>query len=179
MNHARSSPSILVVNQRIFVVGGISTDQSPLESIEMFEGEKWELCPSLPEALMGVSSIGVTTERAFIVGGMAKDTNPRDSVRQITWTFNQERPKWDNFPPMPTARYCVHLEYYHDTIFAVGGRSGKRPVSAVESLELKTNQWTSWMNIPTPRVFSAISMASGNLIITGGLGAATKRGFKK
>ena len=121
----------------------------------------------------------ITSERAFIVGGMARDANPRDSVRQITWTFSQERPRWDNFPPMPTARFSVHLEFYHDTIFAVGGRSGKRPVSAVESLELKTNQWTSWMNIPNPRVFSCIAMTSGNLIITGGLGVETKRGFKR
>ena len=110
---------------------------------------------------------------------MARDANPRDSVRQITWTFSQDRPRWDNFPPMPTARFSVHLEFYHDTIFAVGGRSGKRPVSAVESLELKTNQWTSWMNIPNPRVFSCIAMTSGNLIITGGLGVETKRGFKR
>ena len=58
---------------------------------------------------MGVSAVEISAERAFIVGGMAKDTNPRDSVRQITWTFSQERPKWDNFPPMPTARYNAHL----------------------------------------------------------------------
>ena len=82
---------------------------APLDSIEMYEGNSWESCPSLPEALMGVSALQITPERAFIVGGMAKDTNPRDSVRQITWTFSQERPKWDNFPPMPTARYNTHL----------------------------------------------------------------------
>lgn len=71
----------------------------------------------------------------------------------------------------------LYTEYYHDTIFAVGGRSGKRPVSAIESLELKTNQWTSWMNIPTPRAFASISMAAGHLIITGGLGNDCRKGF--
>ena len=131
------------------------------------------------ESMIEINLKSITSERAFIVGGMARDANPRDSVRQITWTFSQERPRWDNFPPMPTARFSVHLEFYHDTIFAVGGRSGKRPVSAVESLELKTNQWTSWMNIPNPRVFSCIAMTAGNLIITGGLGVETKRGFKR
>ena len=109
LNAPRSAPTITIVNQRIFVIGGIGAQQAPMDSIEMFEGTTWEKCPSLPEALMGVSSIEISPERAFIVGGMAKDTNPRDSVRQITWTFSQERPKWDNFPPMPTARYNAHL----------------------------------------------------------------------
>ena len=51
--------------------------------------------------------------------------------------------------------------------------------SAVESYDTISFQWTSWMNIPTDRVFSSINVAYGTMIIAGGLPIAKASGFQK
>ena len=99
-------------------------------------------------------------------------------VRQIRWEDGSENAKWQNLPPMPTPRFATHLFHYQDTVFAIGGRSGKRPVGAVESYDTMAFQWTSWMNIPTERVFASVNMAYGTLIIAGGLPLNANNGFQ-
>jgi len=176
MNVARASPAVVVLCNKAIAIGGISVTQAPSDKIELYDGEKWTLMSVLPEALMGIASVQLTADTSVIMGGMAIDTCPRDTVRQVKWEDGTT--KWQNLPPMPTPRYSVHLSYYQDNIFAVGGRCGKRPVNAVESYDTISFQWTSWMNIPTDRVFSSINVAYGTMIIAGGLPIAKASGFQ-
>jgi len=51
----------------------------------------------------------------------------------------------------------------------VGGRCGKQPVGAVESFDIELNQWTSWMNIPSPTALSSFGCSRGMLVVAAGL----------
>ena len=63
----------------------------------------------------------------------------------------------------------MQVTLYGNNIFAVGGRCGKQPVGAVESFDLELNQWTSWMNIPSPTALSSFGCSRGMLVVAAGL----------
>ena len=48
----------------------------------------------------------------------------------------------------------------------------------MESYDTIAFQWTSWMNVPTERVFPSINMAYGTMIVVGGLPVEKASGFQ-
>lgn len=67
------------------------------------------------------------------------------------------------------SRYDLQVTLYGNSIFAVGGRCGKQPVGAVESFDIELNQWTSWMNIPSPTALPSFGCSRGMMVVAAGL----------
>ncbi|CAG5081157.1 Oidioi.mRNA.OKI2018_I69.PAR.g9801.t1.cds [Oikopleura dioica] len=144
-----AKPSVLVINNRIICVGGIINSHDPSDRVEVFDGEKWTTQSLLPEGLMGIAAVNISENEGIIMGGMASGKTKRIS--------------------MNSSRYDLHVTLYGQNVFAVGGRCGKQPVAAVESFDIELNQWTSWMNLPSPTALSSFGCSRGMMVIAGGL----------
>ncbi|ELT89282.1 hypothetical protein CAPTEDRAFT_89390 [Capitella teleta] len=84
-------------------------------------------------------------------------------------SFNVQNDQWVILPPMSTAREWHSSIYHKDHLYVVGGRGDtNKYLDTVESLDIKSLQWSHLPCLPRPLHTSYVVFFSNNLFVLGG-----------
>lgn len=155
----------LVINNRIYAVGGIAAGAVALNSVEEYDpvANVW-----IPRQAMNVARggamAGVSNNRLYVFGGQGGG-GFLNSVEEYDPATNT----WQARAPMPTARSFGVARSYNNRIYVVGGETAAGSTGVIEVYNPATNTWTTCPNtMPTPRQRFGLAILGNRLYAVGG-----------
>lgn len=177
MPSRRDGPSAALVGSKVYLAGGIegfsegfelAKSTALVESYDVTTG-RWERAPSLPRRLNHVN-LAAWGGGLYALGGKLDDFL-RGTTTTESWRLDLDTGRWEELPPIPTARSGAGVRVVNDRIYVVGGYARNIPVTAVESFDPRTRTWREHSPMPTARDHLGLAAHDGSLYAFGGRGA--------
>jgi N-acetylneuraminic acid mutarotase len=172
MPTARSYLSASVVNEKIYVIGGLSNQSIALPTVEMYDPETgtWEPKADMPTARMNLST-AVVDGKIYAIGGLPGTVG---SAFSIVEEYDPMTDTWTQRADMPTARNGFGACVYNKQIYTIGGHrmeptGSTAGLTTVEVYDPATDTWTQKANMPTPRMGLSASEVDGVIYAVGGV----------
>jgi N-acetylneuraminic acid mutarotase len=177
MPTARFWYSCEVVNGKIYVFGGATTNNSPaLASVEEYDPvtDTWTTKTPMPTPRYLTAS-AVVDGKIYIIGG--------DSIFILGWcdvlhtmeVYDPSNDTWDTQKtPMPTGRYAASACVVNGVIYVMGGvymlpgDDVGRLLNVVEAYDPATDTWTTKAPMPTARYALSMPVVNGKIYAMGG-----------
>ena len=180
MNTARGAHSMVTVNDKIYVIGGVkfpTPDWYRIASVEEYDPETdtWsEKSPlSIARSYCGVC---VFNNKIFLFGGLDDDNNGLDIVE----AYYPETDQWEVKSPMPTARSGVSVHQVGQKIYVFGGGidAYDQSLSTVEIYDPFYDYWsTRASEMPEARKYMSTAKIGDEILFFGGLSATANTNF--
>ena len=135
-------------------------------SVYAFNSEeaKWYVLPDCPHK---DSSLVIAKGVLTAVGGKLGPGVPTNSLHGLTGKGRGK--KWvENFPRMPTKRYCLTVVCKGRTLIAIGGCDGSMKLATVEILDTELLQWFIATSLPHPFSCATAAICGDRLYLLGG-----------
>ena len=110
----------------------------------------YERLPRPCRAAPPLRLVAARGERVRLGGARYQCANLERGSRRA-WRYHVGRRRWEEIPPMPTARTAMGAAVVGDRIYAVGGMHRGRGVDAVEAYDLDTGRWSAARRCPGAR----------------------------
>lgn len=191
MVNQRDNPANVVLNEKIYVLGGAPAGISVLSSMEMYDPATnvWTTEASMPVARYALAAASVNGV-IYAIGGTTavNGQGPINALAvydPVTNLWNSTVPSTpatltagtagQTLAPLPTGRWGLHAVVIDGLIYAVGGAiqssSGVNTYyGTVEVYDPVANTWTTKSPMPTPRQGMALSVVNGLIYAIGGWG---------
>jgi N-acetylneuraminic acid mutarotase len=171
MPTARFAMGTAVVDGKIYVIGGWSSENSPLSVVEVYDPviDSWDTKTPMPTA-RGFFGCTVVDGKIYAIGGGLSQPNPLSIVE----VYDPVTDNWDDttVAHMPTARSCVAACTVNGKIYVIGGTFQDSHVlegkSIVEEYDPATNTWTTKKDKPTRVWGSPACVVDGKIYVSGG-----------
>lgn len=146
VNVARSDLSMAVLNNRMYIIGGLTNPASTTSTtaaMESFDGSKWVYDVPMPvsRSLMGCC---VHNGNIIVSGGYASGATTSNVVMSFNGT------SWSTLPPLPSARAGMSSVSYNGNVYVFGGYTGALPMLTTVS-RFNGTSWSDIGNITTGR----------------------------
>lgn len=180
MFHSRMYHGAVVLNDKIYSVGGKNENDSILDSMESYNPstDKWELLEtSLSCPKMGFGFCAYRNE-LWLVGGMSQDVSGRLRLLEEVECYDPVQKTWKKiFSKLPSPRCFCTLVVCSQKIYILGGTTyrGSRRNETVESIpdvdcyDDKRDEWIPRTPLPNPRHCVSAASIGGVIFIMGGL----------
>jgi non-specific serine/threonine protein kinase len=146
MRHRRAAGAAAVVGDRIVVFGGQANGQ--LVSVtEVFDGTRWVDAADIPtprEHLAGASD----GRYVYAVGGRELSVADNSAVFE---RYDPLTDRWEQLPPMPTARGGLAAAVAGGLLVAAGGEESTGVFPTVEAYDLATGAWSTLPSLGVAR----------------------------
>lgn len=170
MPEARNELSAVVVNEKIYVIGGedIASGGSQKDTIEVYDSttDLWlneDIVP-MPEALDHTAAVAYNG-KIYVVGGFLQHKIPSDKL----YIYDIDNNEWTEGEPLPSARGALTAEIINGMLYAIGGlNSSQIPVDTNEAYDLESDTWTAKAPMPTARHHLSSAVVDGKLFALGG-----------
>jgi len=131
MPSIRTQLAAAVVGNRLYAVGGISSDVTGAVEVYDPATDTWATKASLTTArrALGVSVLNGTL---YAVGGLVPDYQPVATVEAYNPTLNS----WTTKAPMPTSRWSPGVAALNGRLYAVGGSASVGPANSTGVVEV-------------------------------------------
>ena len=173
MNYERGDFAAAEVNGKIYVFGGCDNSGNPQNTVEEFNGSKWNLKASMTTYRMDHAASSVNG-KIYVIGGFdnseylstVEEYNPEaDTLGGTPWSLKT---------PMPTPRSCLQAIALNGIIYAIGGMKydisipGYRHYSIVEAYDPVTNSWSVKTSMPYACYNCASAVLNSGIYVIGG-----------
>lgn len=178
LNNTRAYHGLAVLDDNIYVVGGVDSANRLLSCLERYDKETDEWTKLSGELYSPRMAMGFCSHKRqlWVAGGIVQIGRRTCSTAYVE-VYNPETEKWSfavNFLPSP--RSCLTLVECGDALYAVGGllshRSGTRRIfTTVEDTLVFMDERNTWINrAPMPNArHSTVAVAhDGMILIIGG-----------
>jgi N-acetylneuraminic acid mutarotase len=172
--------SAAVVDDKIYVIGGVGADNQPTTSVEVYDPTtgRWAECASMPTARAGFGASAVGG-KIYAVGGT---TTGLDGIAVVE-AYDPATDTWTRKADMPTPRQALSVITVGGRVYAIGGGGLDRPddgresvdptvtgtdFSTVEVYDPQTDTWATGADMPTPRPALTASAVGGKIYTFGG-----------
>lgn len=178
LNHTRAYHGLAVLDNTIYVVGGVDSNNRLLGSLERYDkvNDKWTVLSGelySPRMAMGFCS---HKQQLWVAGGIVQIGRRTCSTAYVE-VYNPETERWSfavNFLPSP--RSCLTLVECGGLMYAVGGllshRSGKkRSFTTLEDTLVFVDERNAWLDrapMPVARHSTVGTAHDGVIFILGG-----------
>lgn len=168
MPTARGGLTAQVLDDRIYVIGGMDDNGASLNTVEIFDPatETWTTGPSLQTRRDNPGS-AVLDGKIYIVGGRTRQSNG-SGVTHATMEVlaSSSSTEWSYVASMTTARRTMTVGTISGRLQVIGGES---PVVSVnEEYNPETDTWRDLMDIEVGRHGAAGGTIRGKIYIAGG-----------
>ncbi|NIT59855.1 MAG: hypothetical protein GWN00_27625 [Aliifodinibius sp.] len=174
MNTPHQCHAAVVVNGKIYVVGGFWMDNFEFEEYNP-ETDKWRILPNMPTRRL---FLGATTlqNRIYAIGGMSDSVEYHSTIEAYDLTNNT----WSKFADLPTARNRLATVALSGKIYAIGGmmpvetnyqgipERNYQDTGIVEVYDQAENLWTTKEGMPTPRHGHSAVVVNNKILVIGG-----------
>jgi N-acetylneuraminic acid mutarotase len=169
----------VVVNGKIYVMGGVGADNQPIASVEAFDPatNTWSTKASMPtpRALFGAAAVAGTI---YAIGGTTMGLDKLGVVE----AYDPATDTWSRKGDMPTPRNSLSAGAVDGRIYALGGWGLDRPEGGWESVDLnvaaafstveiydpETDTWATGAEMPTARAPMTVSVLGDKIYAVGG-----------
>ncbi len=180
MGIARYGVRAGVLNQRVYVVGGV-TAAGPLNLVEAYSPASgtWTtiFTGSTPLAPMTTPreshAMTVIGNQLYAVGGY---TSGGAAVAALE-AYDASTNTWTSKAPMPTARAAIAAGVINNVLYVVGGGESPAPLNTLEAYNPTSNTWTTLAPMPTARRYLSAAVVNGLLYAIGGDNAGTVEAY--
>lgn len=171
LTDARSEhTATLLLNGKVLVVGGLSSNGAPLASVELFDPtiNQWvKLKNGLTDPRYGHTATRLQNGNVLVMGGL-NSSNVTASVELYDPSMNQ----WTTLGTGLTLARQLHTatRLPNGKVLVVGGNSTGPPLSSVVLFDSTTNQWSQLeTSLADAREFhTATDLPNGNVLVVGG-----------
>ncbi|XP_075224730.1 kelch-like protein 23 isoform X2 [Lycorma delicatula] len=163
MAHCCFFPAIATSDKLIYIIGG-NDGTGPVDHVECYKRNKWEILPSLPHGLEGAAAACVN-KRIYVTGGF----NQNIGITNKVWFYEEGFTKWREASPMLHKR-CNHcLIAVNGILYAIGG-SGENgdALNNVECFYTGQDFWIEAACLLTPRSHFACVLFENSIFATCG-----------
>lgn len=171
--------NIAAANGKVYVLGGLNgfnNTRRTIGSVFAYDpvATKWEELDPMPKGTeRGASAVAVHDNSIYLAGGLQPQLGDGDyHVTDLVSSYDTVSKKWTTLPNLPEKRDHVGGVFVKDTLYVVGGRTGKSTTSrdTVFALKPAANQWTSLARMPTGRGGIAAAAIGTKIYTFGGEG---------
>ena len=164
MPTARASAASVVLDGRIYVIGGENTAGDLLAAVEVFTpGEGWATRAPLNQP-RAAAAAAVYAGRVVVIGGRTANEEPTASAE----VYNAEEDRWEPFEPLMTPREGLGAATIEETLYVIGGAGVGGTL--LETAEVYTIVWESytppWSLTPARAQFGTARL--GDAVVTVG-----------
>lgn len=143
-NYPRNNVMSTEYNGQLYAIGGMRSDQSAANVVEVFDGVKWNTSSSMMNNRLYAGCV-TYKNKIYVIGGKThRYLSFNDVFLNSVECFDGE--KWSYAPSLTYPRYNASVAVYNDKIYVVGG------LIYVNGVETQTN---------TVEVFDGNSWSSG------------------
>jgi hypothetical protein len=149
MPTARYDLGVIVVDEKIYAIGGDKSGQNPsIGNNEMYDPstDTWTTKEPMPTARRNFG-ITVFKNKIYVIGGDSSSGGPLGTNE----VYNALADSWERKTSLPTWRMGLCLETVNSLIYAIGGnRHGVFPVlsNLTEVYDPLTDSWTTGASMP-------------------------------
>ena len=171
MPTARVTMSAGVIDDKLYVVGGVNAALGELSSLEAYDPvtDTWTTKTSMPTARRRTSA-GVIDGKLYVVGGVGKTEVGENQVDLGTLeVYDPITDTWATLAPMPTPRVTASAGVIDGKLYVVGG-IGADPgdLTTLEVYDPVTGTWTTKTPMPVGRRRASAGVINGKLYVVGG-----------
>jgi N-acetylneuraminic acid mutarotase len=165
----RAAHAVAVIDNRLYVVGGVGDDPEKLYAFDSGAGN-WEIVPdNLPTLREHLTAAAVDGRLHAVAGRWNGGINKTDHE-----IYDPASNSWTRGPDLPTARSGLGSAVIRGRIHVLGGEDyiAGKVFSEHEVFDPATGAWSSESPLPTARHGLVVTMESENLYVIGGGEAA-------
>ncbi|XP_076370000.1 beta-scruin-like isoform X2 [Tachypleus tridentatus] len=177
MRFPRAHHGIIVVDEKIFVFGGMDSVGNILASVEMYEPQQdsWSLLPAIPEPVMG-AAITSNNGLIYVIGGVT--TTMKDHCKKMlsnkVLCFKPFHCRWYRKFSLPFPRAFCQAITLNQEIWLWGGAiiSAEETlisINTVDAFELKGCKLNHCLNLPIPKHSASVAKIDNKVFIVGGM----------
>lgn len=171
MANARSEIHVAVLNDTIYVAGGIGLFRV-LDSCETFHipTKNWADCAPLPRPLHHVA-MAADNKNIFASGGYIALPFEQDEEASL-FALDPSKGGWKERAKLPHPVGQHAMVHNNGKLYLIGGQNGSEDLATFWSFDLSSGQWIELMPMPTARHSHAIALSDDKLYVSGGRSAA-------
>ena len=167
MPTARTSLGVAVVNGKIYVIGGFSSDQNTFLAInEEYDPSTntWTEKAPMPTPRSGCAVVACENKIYAIGGQIAIGTT--DDLTNVTEVYDPATDTWSQKAPFPILRYGFSANVVEGRIYLIGGS----PNGTLNQVyDPATDSWTTKAPIPTAAYVSASAVLDNKIYVISNL----------
>lgn len=159
----RTNSVTLSVNDKIYVLGGITLNGTTASSIEVYDflTDSWT-SQSMPDEGYGMAGAAIG-EKIYLIGGK-KGSKVISTVEE----YDTKTGIWTKKADMPTPRHGMAAIAVGGKVYVIGGYNGRKYMSVVEEYDPVTDKWSTKQGMPTERSIMDISAVDNIIYVVGG-----------
>lgn len=158
----RSFASGGMVGGKLYVVGGLSEQAVPTNTVFAFDGKAWSEVATLSTSLAGAASMAYGST-LYLYGG---------TLREKGLAFDTATRQVRTLPAMDIVRFLPASAVYGDRLYMFGGGDEAGPVPGAQVFDPSTEQWSNISSMPAPRVGARAVAHGGRIYVIGGVDTA-------
>ena len=140
LNVPRQEVGVAAVEGRVYVIGGIGTDQQGSKVVEIFDTQagRWRLGPSFPIPIHhpNVAAVG---SKIYVAGGYS---DPGFTPVAKVFELDTDTELWTRKADLRRARAAGAAVEYAGRMYVFGGDTGDRSVTDTSVYDSSADQWT-------------------------------------
>ena len=171
MPTARYRPAVFSQSSCLTVVGGADQHVTHLSDVEIFmpHTSQWHKASPAPSPLYNMTTT-VIHNKCFIAEYRSTKVYQLCVSLQQTTTDSANTPQviteWTNLCDLPHSGCC--LGSINRCLLAVGGGSGRNPITTILGFSPITNTWKTVGELPEPRLYcTTVLLPTGELLVMG------------
>ncbi|MCF8296082.1 MAG: T9SS type A sorting domain-containing protein [Saprospiraceae bacterium] len=163
MSHSRSNLGLVVLNNKVYAVGG----DPFLSSIEEFnpDSNSWKQLTPMPTGRQHLGC-AVVNNKIYAIGGIVGWSNYTGANE----VYNPDSNSWESKTPMPFDRELFGIAAIDSMIYIFGGTNGASLFKTTLCYNANTDTWTTKANMPTARFGCGTAVIDNKIYVIGGGG---------
>ncbi|MEC4814224.1 MAG: kelch repeat-containing protein [Scytonema sp. PMC 1069.18] len=173
MPTARGGATAQVLDNKIYVVGGLGADGASLGTVEVYDPLTGQWSTESPLQTRRDNPGGaVIDDVLYVFGGRTRNSDGsvvNDTLNTME-IYNPAQDAWSFGEPMPTGRRALSVGTLNDRIQVIGGEAGPGGTAfdVQEEYNPVTDTWRSLPGISTPRHGAAFGTIDDVIYVAGG-----------
>lgn len=172
MPTARGGATAQVIDDKIYVIGGLDANGASLNTVEVFDplSGSWESSTSLQTPRDNPGS-AVIDDLLYVFGGRTRNADGSTANGSLITMeiYDPSSDSWSFGAPMPTGRRTMSVGTLNDRIQVIGGEAqGGVAFDVHEEYNPATGEWRTLPSIPTSRHGAAIATIDDVIYVAGG-----------
>ncbi|MCB0203885.1 MAG: hypothetical protein KDH89_03555 [Anaerolineae bacterium] len=158
----RGAAASAVLNNKIYVMGGWTTQDSAVVEVYDPAADTWSTKTPMPTPRNNLAA-AVLNGKIYAIGGWSGAANTN-----VVEVYDPTTNTWSSAAPLPAATLGLRATVVNGKIYAVGGWRPSGVTGDVVMYDPATNSWTSRSPMPTAREELAVVVVAGKIFALGG-----------
>lgn len=182
MPSAQCEAATVVVNDKLYLLGGWSDQTSPFALVQIYDGKSksWSQGTPLPEPVHH-AGVAAVDGKIYLVGGFIGPFPQREPVDHV-WRFDPATRVWTALAPLPSPRGALIVGAIDGRLYAAGGEHHRpegaavppgapaayEPVADLAVYDPAKNEWQALPPMRVRRDHAYGAVIEGRLYVAGG-----------